>query len=61
GLSATHLRERMPPAKSDAHASAAVALDAAALRAGAEDRLLAFGSFFVAAPALEWAQRAGYG
>ncbi|MDE2085241.1 MAG: bifunctional tetrahydrofolate synthase/dihydrofolate synthase [Xanthomonadaceae bacterium] len=61
GLSATHLRERMPPAKSDAHASAAVALDAAALRAGAEDRLLAFGSFFVAAPALEWAQRTGYG
>ncbi|MHB8679371.1 MAG: bifunctional tetrahydrofolate synthase/dihydrofolate synthase, partial [Rudaea sp.] len=60
GLSAMQLRERIPPAQSDAHASVEVALDSAALRAGADDRVLAFGSFFVAAPALEWAQRAGY-
>ena len=60
GLSVAQLRERMPPAKSDAHASVEVALDTAALCADADDRLLAFGSFFVAAPALEWAARNGY-
>jgi len=36
------------------------ALDAAAARAHSGDRILAFGSFFVAAAALQWAQRNGY-
>jgi dihydrofolate synthase/folylpolyglutamate synthase len=65
GLGAARLRERMPAAATDEHGSVDAALDAALEQAASEqgtvgDRILAFGSFFVAAPALEWARRTGY-
>ena len=60
GLSAAQLRARMPGVAAHAHAGVADALDAASAHAVAADRVLAFGSFFVAAPALAWARRAGY-
>lgn len=60
GLNVGQLRERMPAATTDEHASVDAALDAASARAAADDRILAFGSFFVAAPALEWARRTGF-
>jgi dihydrofolate synthase/folylpolyglutamate synthase len=60
GLAATRLRERLPPAPAVEHADVAAALDAAAAAAQEQDRILAFGSFFVAAPALEWATRNAY-
>ena len=60
GLATAQLRERMPSAVAIEHTSVAAALDAAAMAARAEDRILAFGSFFVAAPALEWARQNGY-
>lgn len=60
GLNAAQLRERMPSLPAGAHASVDAALDAASAQAMADDRILAFGSFFVAAAALEWARRTGY-
>ncbi len=57
GLSAAQLRERVPSLSGVSHSSVDAALDAAGAQAGAGDRALAFGSFFVAAPALEWARR----
>ena len=60
GLNAAQLRERMPPATIGEYSSVDAALDAASAQAAAVDRILAFGSFFVAAPALEWARRTGY-
>lgn len=60
GLNAAQLRERMPAASVNAQAGVEAALDAASAPASADDRILAFGSFFVAAPALEWACRNGY-
>ena len=42
------------------YASGAEALDAAAASAGKTGRIVAFGSFFVAAAALEWASNHGY-
>ena len=60
GLNAAQLRERMPSLPAGAHASVDAALDAASAQATTDDRILAFGSFFVAAPALEWARRTGY-
>ena len=43
----------------ETHSDVASALDAASTRTG--HRIIAFGSFFVAAAALAWAQRRGYG
>ena len=60
GLSAIQLRERMPAATTLEYTGVDAALDSASAQAAADDRLLAFGSFFVAAPALEWARRTGY-
>lgn len=60
GLNAAQLRERMPAAMASEHAGVDASLDAASAQAAADDRILAFGSFFVAAPALEWARRNGY-
>ena len=61
GLSAADLHSRMPQvAVVSEHADVGAALDAANAAAGAADRILAFGSFFVAAGALNWAQRNGY-
>jgi dihydrofolate synthase/folylpolyglutamate synthase len=61
GLTAADLSARITPAAPvEEHANVGVALDAAAARAGSSDRILAFGSFFVAAAALNWAQRNGY-
>jgi dihydrofolate synthase/folylpolyglutamate synthase len=61
GLNAAQLHERMPAMTSDEYTRVDAALDAALEQATADDRILAFGSFFVAAPALEWARRAGFG
>jgi len=61
GLSAVQLRERMPAATTLECTAVNAALDAALEQAAADDRILAFGSFFVAAPTLEWARRTGYG
>jgi dihydrofolate synthase/folylpolyglutamate synthase len=61
GLSAVQLRERMPAATTLEYTDVDAALDAAFEQATADDRILAFGSFFVAAPALEWARRTGFG
>jgi dihydrofolate synthase/folylpolyglutamate synthase len=61
GLDAAQLHERLPRVAHTAHASVTAALDAAAASASVDDRILAFGSFFVAAPALEWARRTGFG
>ncbi len=60
GLNAAQLHERVAVAHADEHASVDAALDAASAQATTADRILAFGSFFVAAPALEWARRNGY-
>ena len=64
GLSATELHSRTlaaaPGADVTAHAGAADALTSANAQAGPHDRILAFGSFFVAAAALQWAQRNGW-
>ena len=61
GLNAAQLHERMPPATTLEYTRVDAALDAALGQAAADDRILAFGSFFVAAPALEWARRTGFG
>jgi dihydrofolate synthase/folylpolyglutamate synthase len=64
GVPTSELRSRMlsatPAATVAEHANIAAALDSAAAGATATDRILAFGSFFVAAAALEWAARNGY-
>jgi dihydrofolate synthase/folylpolyglutamate synthase len=64
GLSAAELVARVRMASGDSAIEALpdipAALDAAAARAHSGDRILAFGSFFVAAAALQWAQRNGY-
>jgi len=61
GLTAAQLRERMPAgAAASEFADLGAALDAASARAGAQDRIVAFGSFFVAAATLNWAQRNAY-
>ncbi len=64
GLPAPELRSRMlgvvPAAAIELHADIVAALDSAAVAAVPADRILAFGSFFVAAAALEWANRNGY-
>jgi len=61
GLTAPQLRERMPAgAAASEFADLGAALDAASARAGAQDRIVAFGSFFVAAATLNWAQRNAY-
>ena len=60
-MTAPDLHARMPAmADIEEHANVHAALDAAAARAGGTERILAFGSFFVAAAALNWAQRNGY-
>jgi dihydrofolate synthase/folylpolyglutamate synthase len=61
GLQAAQLQARTVHFARDVtlHASVADALDAAALSA-CNARILAFGSFFVAAPALVWAAQSGY-
>ena len=61
GLNAAQLRERMPLATTVEYSRVDAALDAALEQAAVDDRILAFGSFFVAAPALEWARRTGFG
>ncbi|HST28320.1 MAG TPA: bifunctional tetrahydrofolate synthase/dihydrofolate synthase [Rudaea sp.] len=61
GLSAARLRERIQTVAASEYIGVDAALDAASAQATADDRILAFGSFFVAAPALEWARRTGYG
>ena len=64
GVPASELHARMlaatPTATVAEHANIAAALDCAAAEATAADRILAFGSFFVAAAALEWANRNGH-
>ena len=63
GLAAGDLRARVasiPGVAIEEHAAIAAALRAAADAATAQDRLLAFGSFFVAAAALQWANANGY-
>ena len=61
GLAAPALRSRMPVhAHASEHADVHAALDAALRAANATDRILAFGSFFVAAAALQWAGANGY-
>jgi len=61
GLTAADLHARMRnTAHVEEHATIDAALDAAAGTAASGDRILAFGSFFVAAAALEWARRNGY-
>ena len=63
GLSAANVSAKMAdiidPALTETHSDIASALDAASARGG--DRIVAFGSFFVAAAALVWAKRHGYG
>jgi dihydrofolate synthase/folylpolyglutamate synthase len=62
GLTAEDLRARMPVAVStEAYSSVDATLQAACDVANADDRILAFGSFFVAAATLNWAQHNGYG
>ncbi|MGA9333833.1 MAG: cyanophycin synthetase, partial [Rudaea sp.] len=64
GLELEELLERMRLAAGaaviGAFARVADALDAAAAAAGDTGRIVAFGSFFIAAAALEWAQDHGY-
>jgi dihydrofolate synthase/folylpolyglutamate synthase len=64
GLSATELHSRVlaaaPGAEVTAHAGTVDALTSAQAQAGPHDRVLAFGSFFVAAAALQWAQHNGW-
>ncbi len=65
GLSAQALRERAGAAFADSrvsqHRTIVDALDAAASSLRVDEKILAFGSFFVAAAALTWAHRHGYG
>ena len=61
GLGASTLRSRMPTLTHlSEHGDVHAALDAALRTAGAMDRVLAFGSFFVAAATLQWAGANGY-
>ena len=60
GLDAAQLRERMPGVAHVEHANVAAALNAASAQATADDRILAFGSFFVAGPTLAWGQVHAY-
>ena len=63
GLDAAALRLRvaeLPQSAVTTHPDVAAALDAAVAAAAPDDRVLAFGSFFVAAATLNWLQRAGY-
>ena len=64
GLPASQLYARVlaatPGADIQIHPSIAAALTAALAHANANDRILALGSFFVAAAALQWAQRNGW-
>jgi dihydrofolate synthase/folylpolyglutamate synthase len=64
GLTATDLLSRIAAAvqivQGESFADVDRALDAAFAAAGAQDRVLAFGSFHVAAPALAWAARHGF-
>ncbi|HET8941808.1 MAG TPA: bifunctional tetrahydrofolate synthase/dihydrofolate synthase [Rudaea sp.] len=63
GLNRDELLQRMPASAAaaiSAHASVTEALDAAAAAAGESGQIIAFGSFFVAAAALEWANGHGY-
>jgi dihydrofolate synthase/folylpolyglutamate synthase len=61
GFTASQLRERMPAATALVEqGNIDAALDAACSAAAPEDRILAFGSFFVAAATLNWVQRHGY-
>ena len=62
GLDAAGLQARLdaPSAALEPHASVREALNAAAGVARAGDRIFAFGSFFVAAAALQWASDKGY-
>jgi len=61
GLAASAVHSRAPMlARISEHADVHAALDAALRVAGATDRILAFGSFFVAAAALQWAGANGY-
>jgi dihydrofolate synthase / folylpolyglutamate synthase len=63
GLTAADLQNRLANVEGlrvAQHASVAQALNAAASAAHSGDRILAFGSFFVAAAALEWAARNGF-
>lgn len=60
GLSAPQLRGRMPATMASEHTGVEAALDAAFVQATTDDRILAFGSFFVAAPALAWARVHAY-
>jgi dihydrofolate synthase / folylpolyglutamate synthase len=64
GLPANELRARMreaiPDAESRFHDRIGCALQEASARAGAADRIIAFGSFFVAAAALDWADANQY-
>jgi dihydrofolate synthase/folylpolyglutamate synthase len=62
GLSAEVLRARAGDALSASqHRTIGQALDAAAASAREGETILAFGSFFVAAAAVTWAQSHGYG
>ena len=64
GLPAAQLQARMhgaiPDTASSFHDGIRAALQAASARAGATDRIVAFGSFFVAAAALDWADANQY-
>ncbi|MGH8123336.1 MAG: bifunctional tetrahydrofolate synthase/dihydrofolate synthase [Rudaea sp.] len=64
GLAAADLAARMTNTVAhvdiETHAAIAQALDAAARAARESDRILAFGSFFVAAAALDWARLNGF-
>jgi len=64
GLAAPDLLARMDaavaPLRHEIFGDVAAALDAAVAQAQARDRILAFGSFHVAAPALAWAARNGF-
>ena len=65
GLPAADLAARMTNAVAhvdiETHMAIEQALDTAASAARESDRILAFGSFFVAAAALEWARQNGFG
>ena len=63
GLDAAALRARSGHFSTSAvaeHTNVAAALNAAAADSTPEERILAFGSFFVAAPALSWTAAQGY-
>jgi len=61
GLTAADLHARMADTQYvEEHADIDAALEVSTAKAGSGDRILVFGSFFVAAAALNWAQRNGY-